>query len=98
IISVDGIKESTYHSIRINGDFNKLISNLKILKEISRSYGCSFAPFVTAWTIAQPGITTAIIGTTKPQHIKEAVDGTKITINSDDTLTIRNIINDNQQV
>ncbi|MBF0467209.1 MAG: radical SAM protein [Nitrospirae bacterium] len=33
IISVDGIKESTYHSIRINGDFNKLISNLKILKE-----------------------------------------------------------------
>ncbi|MBF0487788.1 MAG: aldo/keto reductase [Nitrospirae bacterium] len=68
------------------------------IKEISKRYGCSFASFVTAWTISQPGITTAIIGTTKKRHIKEAADGTNITINADDTLAIRNIINDNRQV
>ncbi|WP_420266722.1 aldo/keto reductase [Candidatus Magnetominusculus dajiuhuensis] len=68
------------------------------IKEISKGYACSFASFVTAWTISQPGITTAIIGTTKTRHIKEAADGTNITINTDDTLAIRNIINDNRQV
>ncbi|MCG6553953.1 MAG: aldo/keto reductase [Candidatus Magnetominusculus sp. LBB02] len=62
------------------------------LKEISRHYGCPFASFVTAWTIASPGITTAIIGTTKPQHIREAVAAASIVLSADDTLAVRNII------
>ncbi|MBF0458450.1 MAG: aldo/keto reductase [Nitrospirae bacterium] len=67
------------------------------IKEVSMSYGVSFASFVTAWTITQPGITTAIIGTTKMQHIKEAVEGTLITINTEDALTIRNIIKEGNE-
>ncbi|MBF0320296.1 MAG: aldo/keto reductase [Nitrospirae bacterium] len=68
--------------------------NQKVLdiKEIAGKYGVSFASFVTAWTITQPGITTAIIGTTNTKHVKEAVEGAEITINADDALDIREIL------
>ncbi|KWT91810.1 aldo/keto reductase [Candidatus Magnetominusculus xianensis] len=69
------------------------------IKEIMNygGYGCSFASFVTAWTIAQPGITTAIIGTTKPQHIKDVAGAAEITISAEDARTIRSILENNRQ-
>lgn len=62
------------------------------IKEISKGYGASFAAFAAAWTIAQPGITTAIIGTTNPAHIKDVAASTDIHISSDDAHKIREIL------
>jgi len=45
-ISIDGITESTYNSIRRKGDFNRLLKVLSMLKDIRARYGGKKVPIV----------------------------------------------------
>jgi hypothetical protein len=45
------------------------------LKPIADRAGCSLAQLAIAWVIAQPGITSAIVGASRPEQLRETAGG-----------------------
>ncbi|WP_422059204.1 aldo/keto reductase family protein [Sphingopyxis sp.] len=50
------------------------------LKPVADKAGCSMAQLAIAWVLAQPGITSAIIGARRPDQLKETVAAADLTI------------------
>lgn len=50
------------------------------LKQVAAGLGCTVAQLAVAWTIAQPGITSAICGAKHPQQIAETAAGADVAI------------------
>ena len=50
------------------------------LEPVAARAGCSMAQFAIAWVLAQPGITSAIIGARNPAQLKETVVAGDLTI------------------
>jgi len=54
------------------------ISKLKKLVALADELGVSMASLAIAWTIANPHVTTAILGATKPQQLTENLKGLEV--------------------
>ncbi len=52
--------------------------------EIAAARGVPAARVALAWMLGKPGITSPIIGATKPHHISDAVDALELTLSSDE--------------
>lgn len=50
------------------------------LQPVADKAGCSMAQLAIAWVLAQPGITSAIIGARRPDQLKETVAAADLTI------------------
>jgi aryl-alcohol dehydrogenase-like predicted oxidoreductase len=50
------------------------------LKPLADKAGCSLAQLAIAWVIAQPGITSAIIGASRPEQIRETAKAADLAI------------------
>jgi len=80
---------SIFEGIRANDvDFvgSRYRRNLRLvdaLRPIARSFGASVAQLVVAWTIAQPGITAAIIGAKRPSQVVENTGSASWPINDE---------------
>jgi len=68
------------------------LEKVEKLKELSTKYDVSFPAFIIGATLARPGITTTIVGTTKIAHLNEAIQGSKLKISDEDLKTIEEII------
>ncbi len=92
--TIDSLKKS--HQFAVNWMLNKTnkvqLEKMKKIKDISNSYNVSFATFVISWTISQPNITTAIVGTTKVNHVEEAIRATEMKPSQEDNKAIRTIL------
>lgn len=60
--------------------------------ELTAKYECTLAQLVIAWTVAQPGVTHALCGARRPDHIRETAKAGGIDIEMDDLRTIRDDI------
>lgn len=54
------------------------------LDEVAARKGCTMAQFAMAWVLAQPGITSAIMGPRTMQHLKEYLDSLNVEITEED--------------
>lgn len=52
------------------------------LKPVADKAGCSLAQLAIAWVLAQPGITSAIIGASRPDQLRETVKAADLTIDA----------------
>ena len=58
--------------------------------ELCKKYSCTTGQLVTAWTIAQKGITCALIGARKPHHVLESIGASDIVLDASDIEKMRN--------
>ncbi len=94
--TIDSLAKSKQSAINwlLNNMNEAQVEKVKKLKEIAKNCDVSFATFVMSWTISQPNITTAIVGTTNVNHIKESVKAAEIQISQEDNKTIRAILDE----
>jgi aryl-alcohol dehydrogenase-like predicted oxidoreductase len=52
--------------------------------EIARERGVPMAQIAMAWVLRQPGITSPIVGATKPHHLEDAIAGEALTLTDDE--------------
>ena len=50
------------------------------LKAVADKAGCSLAQLAIAWVLAQPGITSAIVGASRPEQLRETAKAADLTI------------------
>jgi len=58
------------------------------LREIADQAGLNVAQLVTAWTIAQPGITAALCGAKRPEQIRESAAALEVELSADQMAAI----------
>ncbi len=76
----------------LNALTDRQIEQVQKIREIASSYDAPFSSFVINWTISQLGITTAIVGTTKIENMKAAIEATKFNISEEDIQAVRQTI------
>jgi aryl-alcohol dehydrogenase-like predicted oxidoreductase len=54
------------------------------LGEVAEKKGVSRAQLALAWMLAKPGVTSPIVGATKPHHLQDAVAALSITLTTED--------------
>lgn len=84
-----------------NSMFNEpqLSRNLKFVDELrvlADKYGKSVGNMAVAWVLAQPGITSAIVGARTVQQIEENVQVDGVQLSNDDMVFIKNALNRHQ--
>ena len=50
------------------------------LKAVADKAGCSLAQLAVAWVLAQPGITSAIVGASRPEQLRETAKAADLTV------------------
>ena len=58
---------------------------VEAITDIARERGVSQAQVALAWTLARPGITAPIIGTTKPHHLTDALAALDLELSEEET-------------
>ncbi len=56
---------------------------------LTAKYHCTLTQLVIAWTIAQPGITSALCGARHPAHAEENAGGGKLRLAAEDVARMR---------
>src|SRR5690349_12643851 len=62
------------------------------LDEFARRRGCKLSQLAIAWTLANPAVHVAIVGTRNAAHIAEAVDAADIELGADELAEIDRIM------
>ena len=61
---------------------------------VADSHGITLAQLAIAWTVAQPGLTHALVGARNAKQVKENAPGGDVTLSADDLVTIDRAIAD----
>ena len=64
-----------------------------LLEELSKKYNATISQVAISWTIAQSGMTSAIIGTQDHKHFLENIQAFKIKLTQDDIDKVREVSN-----
>ena len=72
----DEFGQSLYH------DDDKVI--VEQVEAIAKHHGVHAAQVALAWVLAKPGITSPIVGVTKPQHLSDAIAALDVKLTEDD--------------
>jgi aryl-alcohol dehydrogenase-like predicted oxidoreductase len=66
-------------------------SVIDVVGAVADSQGLTRAQVALAWLLQQPGVTTPIIGATKPTHLDEALNALSIQLQSDDCAALERL-------
>lgn len=70
---------------RFQGEtFARYLAKVDQLSGIAEAKGCSMVQLAVAWVLAQPGITSAIVGAKTPEQIEEHVGALNVRLSPDD--------------
>lgn len=61
----------------------KYTTKVKQLKEIAESLDISVAQLAIAWTLRNPEVSTSLMGASKPEHVIENVDASKVELSKE---------------
>ena len=61
------------------------------MAEIAGERGVPMAQIAMAWLLRQPGITSPIVGATKPHHLEDAVAGESLTLTGDEAARLEEL-------
>jgi len=67
----------------------RVLDALSNIKPIADAHDATFGQITIAWTVAQPGITSAIVGARTPQQAIENAKAGDITLTADEIATVR---------
>lgn len=70
-----------------------VIAFLEELRPIADAHQATFAQLVIAWTVAQPGLTHALVGARTPEQAIENAKAGEISLSSDELQTIESTLN-----
>ncbi len=70
----------------------KIVALLDEFKPIAAKYGLTLAQLVIAWTLAQPGLTHALVGARNPQQAIENAKAGEVTLAPEDIQAINQIL------
>jgi len=59
--------------------------------EIARERGVPMAQIAMAWLLRQPGVTSPIVGATKPHHLDDAVAGESLKLTDDESARLEEL-------
>jgi aryl-alcohol dehydrogenase-like predicted oxidoreductase len=80
---------------RFQGEtFARHIAKADRIAEIAREKGASMAQLAIAWTLAQPGVTSAIVGAKSPAQVDEQLGAVDLTLSANDLARIAAIMAD----
>ena len=87
------LKEGTYRKDYLTAyqpeNRIRVIRMLGGWKDLTEKYDCTLSQLVIAWTIAQRGITVALCGARKPQHLSENVGAGNLVLEPADLARMR---------
>ncbi len=55
----------------------------EMIRAVADAHGVTMAALAIAWVIAQPGVTSAIVGASRPEHLEAALLGAQLDITGD---------------
>jgi len=67
----------------------RVLGALEQIRPIAEAHDATFAQLVVAWTIAQPGVTAAIVGARTPGQARENAEAADIQLSADELAQIR---------
>ena len=70
-------------------DLDKPVVNR--VEEIARARGVSMAQVAMAWVLRQPGITSPIVGATKPHHLDDAIAGEALKLTDEEAARLEEL-------
>ena len=70
----------------------KVLKMLEAMKPIADRYGLTYAQLVIAWTIAQPGITFALVGARNPKQAQENAKAGSVQLETQDLETLNQLV------
>jgi 1-deoxyxylulose-5-phosphate synthase len=76
----DEFGQSLYH------DSDKII--VERVEEVAQRHGVVAAQVALAWVLAKPGISSPIVGVTKPHHLTDAIASLDVTLSKEDMATL----------
>jgi aryl-alcohol dehydrogenase-like predicted oxidoreductase len=77
---------------RFQGEtFTRQIAKADRITEIAREKGASLVQIAIAWTLAQPGVTSAIVGAKSPEQVDEQLGALNVRLTADDLRRIDEI-------
>ena len=83
LAQIDWIKETVYTEENIR--------RVKAMREIAESLGCSRSQLALAWTAAQEGVSSVILGATRVQQLDENLGALKVNITAEVDKTLKNL-------
>lgn len=69
----------------------KVLKALEEIRPIADGHGASFSQIAVAWVIAQPGVTTALVGARNAKQARENAKAAEITLSDDEIKRIREV-------
>ncbi|RTE09379.1 aldo/keto reductase family protein [Paenibacillus whitsoniae] len=69
-----------------------VLGTVQDLSQLAQNLGISVAQLAIAWVLRQPGVSTALIGATKPEQIEENVNAIDVELNADTLEQIEEIL------
>ena len=60
------------------------LAGSEALRSIGRARGCGPLQVALAWVLAQPGITSAILGASKPEQLEDSIKGAGLTLDDEE--------------
>ena len=73
------------------GNRQRVLDALERIRPIADAHGATLAQTTLAWTVAQPGITSAIVGARTPEQAVENAKAGDIQLSDDELATIRSV-------
>ena len=67
----------------------RVLDALERIRPIAEAHGATFGQIAIAWTVAQPGVTAAIVGARTPEQARENARAGDIVLSSDELQQIR---------
>ncbi len=75
-------------------NFAMSVAIVERLKQVARDRGVTMAQLAVGWTVAQPGVTSAICGAKHPEQIRETAGGADVTLDAKQAERIETILAD----
>lgn len=69
----------------------RVLDALDRIKPIAEAHGITLAQLAVAWVIAQPGITTALVGARRADQIAETARAAEVSLSGDELSTMRQV-------
>lgn len=80
-----GEKDNRSKNMLFQGEhFERALEAIEQLKPIAEKHHATLAQLATAWVLAQPGITSAIVGARKPEQITNIAGAAKLQLSEED--------------
>jgi hypothetical protein len=73
-------------------EFRTNLGKVAELSSLAAERGVTVAELATAWTLANPGVQVAIVGTRQPRHIEHAVAAADLELDAEDLARIERIM------